>query len=108
MRSVLTLAVLAGTVSLAAPRADDGGVGDAARDWGRGLVGQYVDIQRARALRDVAGRDPGGGLRDLEALAVAGDSASALALSECYTAGECGVGPDPEEAARWGALAAGE
>ena len=106
MRSPLLTAALVGALSMllaavADPATIERGAEHTGRYWER-LVGDYVEVQRAKAVETMERGDHAEALALLHELAEGGDPESAALVAECYRTGRCGVPADRRAAERWG------
>ena len=110
MRFALVTAALVGVLStvlaaVADPATVERGAERAGQYWD-GLLGDYVEVQRAKAVETLERGDHGVALASLHELAEGGDTESARLIADCYRTGRCGVPADRRAAERWGRRAA--
>ena len=110
MRSSLVTAALVGALSMllaavADPATVERGTQHAGRYWD-GLLGDYVEVQRAKAVEAMERGEHDEALASLHELAEGGDAESAHVIAGCYRTGQCGVPSDRRAAERWSRRAA--
>ena len=112
MRFSLVTAALVGALSMllagvADPETVDRGAEHVGRYWD-GLVRDYVEVQRAKAVETLERGDHESALQALRELAESGDAASSEIVAQCYRTGQCGVPADRRSAERWTRRAAAQ
>lgn len=112
MRFSLVTAALVGALSMllagvADPATVDRGAEHVGRYWD-GLVSDYVEVQRAKAVETLERGEHGPALQALRELAESGDATSAEIVAQCYRTGQCGVPADRRSAQRWERRAAAQ
>lgn len=105
MRFALVTAALVGAMSMllaavADPATVEAGAERAGAYWD-GLLGDYVEVQRAKAIETMERGNHEKGLSLLYELAEGGDAESARVVASCFRTGQCGVPADRREAQRW-------